>query len=79
MSGRREAYDSPEIGPRLTLTISVPGVPERRVRAAAGDQLFVRADFVEKAFLDHSHTIGVVRGVEPMRDCNHGSPVEHAS
>jgi hypothetical protein len=57
------------------LAVPVPGIPQRRVRAAAGDQLLVRADLVEKALFDHGDPVGVVRRVQAMGDRDDGPPV----
>ena len=57
--------------------LGAPGLPERGVRAAVGQQLVVRAELLEQPVLDDRDAVGVVRGVEAVRDRHDRPPLEH--
>ena len=74
--GGIEPRDSADCGIPLG-ELGAPGLPERRVGAAVVEQLVVRAELLEQPVLDDRDAVGVVRGVEPVGDRDHGPPLEH--
>jgi EmrB/QacA subfamily drug resistance transporter len=68
----RPVPSTPGAGP-----VAVPGPPENGVRTVGGNQVSVRTEFGDPAVLDHRHPVRIVRGEEPVRDRDHGTPVQH--
>ena len=58
-------------------TYAVPGLPERGIRAFLLDELVVRAELGELAVLDDGDAVGVVRGLQPVRDRDDRPSFEH--
>ena len=55
----------------------MPGVPQGGVRAVGRDQVVVAAELGDPAVLHHRDPVGVVRGVEPVRDRDDGPAGQH--
>ena len=53
-----------------------PATPQRGVLAVQRDELVVRAEFGDHAVDDHAYAVGVVGGVETVRDGDHGATRE---
>jgi hypothetical protein len=51
----------------------MPRVPQGRVRAVGRHQLVVRAEFRHHASVHHGDPVGVVRGMQPVRDRDDGT------
>ena len=56
---------------RIRRSLVTPTLPERRVLAVEGDQLIVGTQFGDSTVNDDADAIGVVRGVQAVRDRNH--------
>src|SRR5664280_401279 len=62
---------------RRQCPLITPALPERRVLAVPCDQLVVRSQLRDLAVDDHADAVGVVGGVESVRDGDDGASVEN--